>query len=71
MIEDADFKILDGRYRKRDDCDEKMTVAETRINNLERDLAVINAKLAWLIGILCAIAVPTLAIAIKYLFGGK
>lgn len=70
-LDDSDFKMLDGLYRRKDDCDDKMSEADRRMNNFERDMAVVNTKLTWLIGILCAIAVPILGIAIKYLFGGN
>ena len=68
-IEDSDLVRLDERYVRKDDCSEKMGVSDNRVDGVLRDVAVLNAKVTWLIGILATIAVPVVAIAVKYLFG--
>lgn len=70
-IEESDIKRLDERYVQKDACTEKMNESDHRMDGMQRDMAVLNVKLTWLIGILVTIAVPVLSIAIKYLFGGK
>ncbi len=67
-IEESDIKRLDERYVQKDACTEKMNGADTRVDGIQRDIAVLNVKLAWLIGILAAIALAVLPVAIKYLF---
>lgn len=67
-IEESDIKRLDERYVQKDSCTEKMNRSDARVDGIQRDIAVLNVKLAWLIGILAAIALAVLPVAIKYLF---
>ena len=59
---------FDGRYVKQADC--RVTVADTerKIDGMAVELTKINTTLKMLIGILGAIAVPILAVAVKLLF---
>lgn len=70
MIEHADFEVLDQRYVQKDDCVDNRTKVDHRIDETEKNFAVLNTKLNWLIGILSAIGVSVLGIAISSLFGG-
>lgn len=67
-LEESDIKRLDERYVQKDTCTEKMSGADSRVDKIQRDIAVLNVKLAWLVGILAAIALAVLPVAIKYLF---
>ena len=69
-IEQEDLTRLDERYVKKDDCTVLRSDTDRRIDAIVTDFAVMKTKLNMLIGILSAIAVPVLAIAIKLLFGG-
>ena len=69
-IEQEDITRLDERYVKKDDCTVLRSDTDRRIDAIVTDFAVMKTKLNMLIGILSAIAVPVLAIAIKLLFGG-
>lgn len=69
-IEQEDIARLDERYVKKDDCTVLRSDTDRRIDAIVTDFAVMKTKLNMLIGILSAIAVPVLAIAIKLLFGG-
>ena len=69
MIEHDDFERLDERYVKKDDCIDLRADTDKRIDSIVTDMAVMKTKLNTLIAILSAIAVPVLAIAVKYLFG--
>lgn len=66
---------FDGRYRKIDDCDEKIKAEEGKILELQDkyadvrvELAKTNTRLSIVIAILSAIAVPLLALCVKLLF---
>lgn len=69
MIEQDDIARLDERYVKKDDCIDMRTETDKRIDSIHEDVAVVKQKLGTLIGILTTIAVPVVAIAVKYLFG--
>ena len=69
MIEQDDITRLDERYVKKDDCVDMRTETDKRIDSIHEDVAVVKQKLGTLIGILTTIAVPVVAIAVKYLFG--
>ena len=69
MIEQDDIARLDERYVKKDDCVDMRTETDKRIDSIHEDVAVVKQKLGTLIGILTTIAVPVVAIAVKYLFG--
>ena len=71
MLEHQDIERLDERYVKKDDCIDLRATTDKRIDTIMTDMAVMKTKLNTLIGILSAIAVPTLAIAVKYLFLGS
>lgn len=68
-IDKEDIYRLDERYVKKDDCVDMRSETDKRIDSIHEDVAVVKQKLSTLIGILTAIAVPVLGIAIKYLFG--
>lgn len=70
MIDATDIARLDERYVRKDDCNDKMSSTENRVDALKTDVEIVKTKLNVLIGILAAIAVPVLGIAIKLLFGG-
>lgn len=69
MIEQDDITRLDERYVKKDDCVDMRSETDKRIDSIHEDVAVVKQKLGTLIGILTTIAVPVVAIAVKYLFG--
>lgn len=69
MIEQDDIARLDERYVKKDDCVDMRSETDKRIDTIHEDVAVVKQKLGTLIGILTTIAVPVVAIAVKYLFG--
>lgn len=69
MIEQDDIVRLDERYVKKDDCVDMRSETDKRIDSIHEDVAVVKQKLGTLIGILTTIAVPVVAIAVKYLFG--
>ena len=70
MIEHNDLERLDERYIKRVECVDLRTATDKRIDTIITDMAVNKTKLNILIGILSAIGVPVLAIAVKLLFPG-
>lgn len=61
---------FDQRYVKKDDCVDNRTKFDRRIDETEKSFAVLNTKLNWLIGILSAIGVSVMGIAINGLLGG-
>lgn len=69
-INQEDLVQLDERYVKKDDCNDKMSKTDDRMDTVITDIAVMKSQMKTLIGILTTIAVPVLAIAVKYLFGG-
>ena len=71
MIEHDDFERLDERYVKRIECVDLRSATDKRIDTIITDLAVNKVKLNILIGILSTIAVPVLALAVKFLFLGS
>lgn len=65
-----------GVFRRIDDCDDIVSAEEKKIEKLSNTItelkieqAKTNTRLAILIGILSAIAVPILAVCVKLLFG--
>ena len=67
---------FDGRYRKIEDCEETVKTENDKIERLRNSItelkveqAKTNTRLAVLIGILCAIAVPLVSLCVKLLFG--
>ena len=69
-IDKEDLERLDERYVKKDDCVVMRSETDKRIDSIHEDVAVIKSEFKTLIKILAAIAVPVLAIAVKYLFLG-
>ena len=68
---------FDGRYRQIEDCEETVKTEDNKIEKLRNSImelkveqAKTNTRLAILIGILCAIAVPLVSVCVKSLFGG-
>ena len=70
MIEHEDIERLKEIFVTRQECQSDMDQVKGRQSELEKSLAVLNTKMNWLVGILAAIAVPVLGIAIKIIFGG-
>ena len=70
MIDEKDIARLDERYVRKDDCADKMSNTDSRVDALKTDVEVVKTKLNILIGILSTIGVGVLGIAIKLLFGG-
>lgn len=70
MIGSEDIARLDERYVKKDDCTVLRTDTDNRIDAIKVDIEIVKTKMNTVIGILSAIGVPVLAIALKYLFGG-
>jgi hypothetical protein len=70
MLDKEDLARLDERYVKQVDCTSIQTDTDKRIDAIHESQAVMNAKLNILIGILSAIGVSVLGIAVKLLFGG-
>lgn len=70
MIDHADIERLDERYVRKEDCSENRSQFDTRINTVDKTLAVCSTKLNILIGIMTAIGTAVLGIAVKLLFGG-
>lgn len=69
-IEDNDIKRLDDIYVRKDDCEENRNELQNILNKQGTEMEVVKTKLNVLIGILSAIGIPILAIAIKLIFGG-
>ena len=69
-IDNEDIARLNEIYVRKDDCNDMRSETDKRIDSIHEDVAVVKQKLSTLIGILSAIAVPVIGIAIKYLFGG-
>ena len=69
MIEKDDMEYLSEIFMPRAECRKSIEVRDREIFKVQQDIAVLVTKINMLIGILGAIAVPVLAIAIKLLFG--
>lgn len=69
MIVKEDMDYLREMFVLRADCDRTAAEKGREIAEMRQDVAVIATKINMLLGILGAIAVPVLAIAIKLLFG--
>lgn len=70
MVDEKDFAILDMRYKKLDECDREMRLADTARSELDKRLAVIEHAQKinnWLTG---AIAAGIIALVIKVFIGG-
>lgn len=61
---------FDSRYVQIADCEKTVDKEEKKIDQLTVEFAKSNTKLNILIGILSTIAVPTVGVCVKLLFGG-
>lgn len=71
MIEHEDVERLKEIFVTRQECASDMDQVKIRQSETDKALAVLGTKMNWLVGILAAIAVPVLGIAIKLIFGGS
>ena len=69
-LDEADISRLRDIFVQKTDCDDKMSEADDRLDVVVTDMAVMKSQMKTLIGILTTIAIPVLAVAVKYLFGG-
>lgn len=69
MIDEKDIERLDERYVQKDACTDNHKETDKRIDSIREGFVEMKTKLNMLIGILSAIAVPVVGIAIKLLFG--
>ena len=70
MIDDADFKILDMRYKRIDECDRDMAKYNDSFHLLDKRLSVLEQSQRinnWLTGV---IAGGIVALVIKVFLGG-
>lgn len=70
MIEDADFKILDMRYKRIEECDKDMSIYNDSYHLLDKRLSVLEQSQKinnWLTGV---IAGGIVALVIKVFLGG-
>lgn len=70
MIQQEDINYLKQFFVLRETCDTKNDRQDAKIFEIEKNIVSIQTKLNMLIGILGAIGVAVLGIAIKLLFGG-
>lgn len=74
MIDQNDIERLKEMFVTRKECEEKEEKQEVRfsgeIRTMRDDMIALKTRLNVLIGILSAIAVPVLSIAINYLLKG-
>lgn len=61
---------LDDRYVRSCDCADRRQEIALREAALDKAVARLDTKLSWLVGILGAVGVAVLTIAVKILFGG-
>lgn len=71
MLEENDILRLKEIFVTRQECEVRNDETQRNVAELKSDVRECRAKLNMLIGILTAIAVPVLGIAVKLLFGGK
>ena len=70
MIEENDIVRLKEVFVTRSECEIKNDESQRDRAEIKADIRECRTKLNMLVGILAAIAVPVLGIAIKLLFGG-
>lgn len=70
MIDENDIKYLDRIYKRLDDCDREMKVAESEHHNLDKRLSVIEAQQKVNNWLTAAIAGGIIALVIKVFVGG-
>lgn len=70
MVFDNDQRdYLDANYVRKDCCVKQMGDVDKREDELNVAIHVLSTKMSWLCGILGAIGVAVLGIAVKVLFG--
>lgn len=70
MIEEADFKILDMRYKRIEECDKDMSVSNDGYHLLDKRLAVMEHSQKINNWLTTAIAGGIIALVIKVFLGG-
>lgn len=70
MIDETDVIRLKDIFITRKECEARTEDSLRSIADVKADVGECRTKLNMLIGILSAIAVPVLGVAIKFLFGG-
>lgn len=70
MIDNNDIARLDEIYVRKDDCTEYRASEEKEFREMSERIIEIKTKQNITIGILSAIGVAVLTIAVKVLFGG-
>lgn len=70
MISKEDIEQLTAFFVTRTEWDKNIDKTTAEVAELKKDIAVLGTKLNYLIGILSAIGVGVLGVAIKVLFGG-
>lgn len=69
MIDEKDFQILDMRYKRLDECDREMKVAQREHSDLDKRLAVIEHAQKVNNWLTAAIAAGIIALVIKVFIG--
>lgn len=70
MIEDADFKILDMRYKRIEDCDKEMAAATHDVFELDKRLVALELGQKINNWLTTGIAGGIVALVIKVYLGG-
>lgn len=70
MFDKDDIEQLRPFFVTRSEWDQNIDKTTQEVAELKKDIAVLGTKLNYLIGILSAIGVGVLGVAIKVLFGG-
>lgn len=70
MIEKSDFKVLDMRYKRIEDCDNEMNTATSNNHELDKRLALIEQRQNINNWLTAAIAGGIIALVIKVFLGG-
>ena len=70
MIDESDFRLLDMRYKRIEDCDREMREAEDAHHKLDTRLAVIEHAQKVNNWLTAAIAGGIIALVIKVFLGG-
>ena len=68
LIDKDEIEQLSNIFVTRAEWDKSVDKTTAEVADLKRDIAVLGTKLTYLIGILGAIAVPILGIAVKLIF---
>lgn len=69
VLDQNDLDILDGRYRKIEDCDETKDRYDEKVSSLRLDMEIIKTKLTFLQWLGGVVGTAVVGIAVKYLFG--